>query len=238
MGVIIFNNKSSNDFGIEIESCPEYISPEKDYEIIHIPGKNGDVLIDKGSYKNIERTYDVTFGADRNTFTRKANSVIEWLHSSSGYTVLEDSYEPEYYRLAMYKEVCSIENLLEQAGKFTITFNCKPQRYLKTGDKALMITESSNIYNQTGFASLPIITINGSGNVRLMIGKYMVLLTMEVGKPVTIDSEIQDVYSGAINQNGIVTMPNGFPKLVAGNNLISISESITSLEVIPKWWTL
>jgi phage-related protein len=40
------------------------------------------------------------------------------------------------------------------------------------------------------------------------------------------------------NRNSTITLNNGFPKLVPGENNISFSGGITSVEVIPKWWTL
>ena len=238
MGLIIFNNQNSRDLGIEVECPPVYVSPEKDYDIIHVPGKNGDVIIDKGSFKNVERAYKVTFSSAHNNFTYISNLVIGWLHSSSGYAVLEDSYEPEYYRLAMYKDSCSIENLLGQAGTSIISFDCKPQRFLKSGDKKIEIIEPCTIYNPTRVASSPIVTVKGDGNGILRIGKYLVTLRLHSGTPLTINSEIQDVYAGSTNQNGSVLMSNGFPKLESGNNEIYVSKAITSVEVIPKWWTL
>ena len=54
----------------------------------------------------------------------------------------------------------------------------------------------------------------------------------------TIDSELQDAYKGTTNCNSLVTLSNGFPKLIKGENEISFSGGITSVEVIPKWWTL
>ena len=46
MGVIVFNGISSKDVGIEVETFPEYTIPEREYEAIHVPGRNGDVIID------------------------------------------------------------------------------------------------------------------------------------------------------------------------------------------------
>ena len=54
-----------------------------------------------------------------------------------------------------------------------------------------------------------------------------------------IDSELQDAYHGTSNWNKNITLNDRrFPKLKAGENLISFSGGITSVEVIPRWWTL
>jgi phage-related protein len=237
MGVIIFNDISSRDYDIQVEKLPDYETPEKDYDIIHVPGRNGDVIIDKGSYKNTRRRYQLSVGSLTKDFVSMANAISEWLHSASGYARLEDSYEPEYYRMAIYKDSGLIENLLGSAGRTSIAFNCKPQRFLKSGDESTVFSEAGTIFNPTGFKSFPTIIINGNGAGVLRIGIYTVSVS-SIGTSVTINSDIQDAYNGMENRNSTITLNNGFPKLVPGENNISFSGGITSVEVIPKWWTL
>lgn len=117
----------------------------------HIPGRNGDVYIDKGSYQNTTRSYDIAVGDSDRSFISMANMVSEWLHSASGYSRLEDSYEPEYYRMAVYKEENNIQNILDHAGRTTIQFDCKPQRFLKLGDIEIYVTTEIVLRNPTGF---------------------------------------------------------------------------------------
>lgn len=238
MGVIIFNGKSSKDYQIEVEYFPKYEMPAKNYEIVSVPGRNGDIYIDKGSYTNVSRTYEIAFATFRNNqYTRMANGVSEWLHSASTYARLEDSYEPEYYRLAIYKENTSLDNVLNHGGRTTISFDCKPQRFLKSGDRVIIFTKNETLKNPTGFDSLPIITIRGTGAGTLQINDSQVLIT-DIDGFITVNSEIQDAYKDLSNRNSHIVLPNGFPKLKPGENQISFSESITSVEVIPKWWTL
>lgn len=237
MGVIVFNNRSSKDYDIQVEKMPDYETPEKDYDAIHVPGKNGDVLIDKGSYKNVPRTYQVSVCSSVKDFTSMATGISEWLQSASGYARLEDSYEPEYYRLATYQNSGVVENLFGSAGRITIAFNCKPQRFLKSGEQKIEFTNNGTILNYTKFKALPIITVHGTGSGTIRIGDYTVLIS-SIDSYLIINSEIQDAYCGTINKNSTVTLNNGFPKLNPGINEISFSGNITSVEVVPKWWTL
>lgn len=237
MGIITFNGVSSKDLGIQVEHPPGYQTPVKDYDKIHVPGKNGDVIVYKGSYKNVSRSYGIAIGNLERDYTEMANSVSEWLNSTNGYARLEDSYEPEYYRLAIYEESMSLSNLFHHGGRATINFNCKPQRFLKSGDHKIIISTNTSLKNPTKFDSLPIITVRGSGSAELQIGAYHVSIT-DIGESIVIDSEIQDCYSGTINKNPYVKLVNGYPKLSQGVNEISFSGDITEVEVIPKWWTL
>lgn len=237
MGVIIFNGISSQSLQVQVEKLSDYETPEKDYDIIHVPGKNGDIVIDKGSYKNVNRTYHIAIGSLERDFTPMANDISEWLHSASGYARLEDSYEPEYYRLAMYKDSIIIENLLGNAGRTSITFDCKPQRFFKSGDQSVSVASGEILQNPTGFKALPIITVNGNGSGILRVGSYTINIS-SIESSIVINSEIQDAYSNTLNRNSAISLSNGFPKLIIGDNEISFSGGITTVEVIPKWWTL
>lgn len=244
MGIVIFNGISSADYGIQVEHPPDYAFPQRDYEITHVPGRNGDIVLDKGSYQNVDRSYEIAIGNEKLAFVPMANTISEWLHSASGYAKLEDSYEPDYYRMAMYEEAGSIENILFHAGRATINFNCKPQRYLKSGDdKISIVSYPKIIYNPTRFNSLPIITLYAKGNVTLTIGEYIVNISLSTSyQYLTIDSEIQDCYYGTKNMNSYVTFKSGFPKLVPGENRVTrtlgANGGMVGSTIVPKWWTL
>lgn len=237
MGIVIFNSVSSEDYGIQVEHPPEYQTPARDYEVIHIPGRNGDMVIDNGSYQNVNRSYQIAIGDLKKDFTSMANMISEWLNSASGYSRLEDSYEPEYYRMAMFHDEVAIENILQHAGRTTVHFNCKPQRFLKSGESSRRISNPSTLFNPTGFRSLPCITVFGSGNGVLGIGSYTINIS-NISGAIVLDSDIQDAYHGTVNRNSDIVLSNGFPELLPGENSITWSGGISYLEVIPRWWTL
>lgn len=237
MGVVLFNGVSSADYGIQVEHPPEYQTPARDYEVIHIPGRNGDLVIDSGSYQNVSRSYQIAIGDLEKDFTSMANAIAEWLNSASGYARLEDSYEPEYYRMAMFQDEITVENILQHAGRTTINFNCKPQRFLKSGETSLLISAPTTLYNPTGFHSLPCITVYGSGSGVLGIGSFTASIS-NIGGFIILDSDIQDVYRGTVNRNADVILSEGFPQLIPGENGIVWTGGITYVEVVPRWWTL
>ena len=102
--------------------------PERDYDIISIPGRSGDIVIDKGSYKNVDKTYYLAM-ANGKSLPEMSKTIMNWLLGPSGYVRLEDSYEPGYFRYAMYKGPLSIRNILNRAARAQIIFSCKPQRF-------------------------------------------------------------------------------------------------------------
>lgn len=241
MGVIVFNNISSKTLGIEVETFPTYDVPEKEYEVISVPGRNGDLLIEGNRYKNVSRSYLVSMATyDRVSYTNKMREISEWLHSASGYARLEDSYEPDFFRYAYYKDPINIANIYNEAGRATLKFECKPQKYLRSGEYPVAFTVAGSIQNETKFDALPIITVtmnNVAGSVS--IGNYAFDIEAGAGNTITVDSELQDAYQGVVNKNQYLVLNGGeFPKLVPGANAISFSGGVTSVEVIPRWWTV
>ena len=234
MGVIIFNNKSSADCRIQVAHPPGYAYPERDYTITHIPGRNGDIIQDNGCYKNVERTYEVSFDAPNEDFATYANAVSAWLHSTTGYARLEDSYEPNYYRMATYQESNIFENLYNQAGTATIVFECKPQRFLKTGDNTITIQNSLTIVNPTGFEAYPLFKVTGTSGVLTVNGNSITFSSID--DFVMLDCELQDAYKETTNKNS--TVSGTFPVLKPGSNTISWTGDISSVTMKPRWWTI
>ena len=234
MGVIIFNNKSSADCRIQVAHPPGYAYPERDYTITHIPGRNGDIIQDNGCYKNVERTYEVSFDAPNEDFATYANAVSAWLHSTTGYARLEDSYEPNYYRMATYQESNIFENLYNKAGTATIVFECKPQRFLKTGDNAITVQNSLTIMNPTGFEAYPLFKVTGTSGVLTVNGNSITFSSID--DFVMLDCELQDAYKENINKNS--TISGTFPVLKPGSNTISWTGNISSVTMKPRWWTI
>ena len=163
MGIVVFNGISSQDLHIQVQTEPSYDFPEKDYDVTHVPGRNGDIVIDQGSWQNVSRKYNLAMDAGKISYTEVASKLVQWLHSASGYARLEDSYEPDFYRMAMYKDSGSISNIFNKAGQIEVEFTCKPQRYFKSGEAADIFVASSEYRNPTDFPAKPLIKIHGSG---------------------------------------------------------------------------
>jgi len=180
MGKFKFNGILSEDFGLVIQTPPTYVYPERDLTSSHIPGRNGDVIIDNNSYKNVERTYLIAKAFMKGTtYYSNFQVILDWLNSAKGsYARLEDSYDDEVYRLASFQISGSFANHLDQAGSAEVKFVCKPQRYLKSGENEIKYLGSSlQIENQTGYPALPDMIIKN-----IDTGDYGVLMMSVIDK--------------------------------------------------------
>ena len=97
------------------------------------------------------------------------------------------------------------------------------------------------IFNEGNYSSLPLITIEGSGNIDITINEVIYCTIENVNSVVTLDSEIQECYEGYSGQ--AISLKNRdmygeFPVLDNGPNRISISSTINSLTkvtIVPRW---
>lgn len=238
MGIMSFNNVSSRTMGLEVETFPDYVAPQKIYEVTHIPGRNGDLIRDTKTYENVPREYKVSIANGRTPFSIKMASIVEWLHSASGYARLEDTYDPNVYRMAYFKDQLNINNIFDQAGRATLKFVCKPQRYLKSGEIPILFSSEGSINNPTindAFPLLNIVTDDTEGTIS--IGNYSFEILAGSGTHLTIDCELQDAWYLTENKNNFIAL-NGsdYPRIEPGTQVISFTGGVQSVEVTPRWW--
>lgn len=226
-----FNGVPSTTYSCIIEHRPAYVAPEKVIERFSIRGRSGDLTIDTGAYKNVTLSYDVFVPHN------SVSDFVNWLKSQVGYLRLEDTYEPDIFRKALYEDNLTVDNILGQFGQATISFDAQPQRYLKSGESYTRFTTSGgSLINQYEVA-LPLIVITGSGNITFAINNNTVNIT-GVSQNITLDAETQNCYKGTTNLNNKVSLTNNFPVLEKGTNTISWTGSVTRVDIYPRWWKL
>lgn len=235
MSVIVWTGVRSDSCGIVVERYPDQSGPARRFEVLQIPGRNGDLYIDSGAFDNYMQNYEVYFNANKEKTPSGARAVRSWLQSPIGYQRLEDSYDPDFFRMAYYTGPSTIENVMNLFGRATISFNCKPQRWRKDGEVVSAFWEPGAIYNDL-FPSLPLIKVVGSGAGILSVGGVTIRIS-EIDEYVVIDCDLQDAYKDTQNKNSTISL-DSFPVLNHGENVIGWSGGIESIEITPRWWTV
>lgn len=227
-----FGGKSIEDFEAYITDAGTYAAPDRSYEKVPVPGRNGDLLIENNKYPNIEHSYPAIIMDD---FDDNYRALIAFLLSQKGYKRLSDSFNPNLYYLATYKGIDGLkQKILPKAGSFRVVFDRKPQRYLTAGDVLKSFTATSALKNPTNFEALPMIRAYGTGS--FTIDGVTVQIT-SADEYTDIDCEAQEAYKGNTNCNGNITLTDGvFPSLKAGIN--NISMTVSRIDITPRWWTL
>ena len=257
----VFDGEDSRDYDVYISGSETFDSPTRSFEMISIPGRDGDLLATGSRLQNTSLTYPAfTYNPE------KLAAFRSMLMSRTGYVRLTDSYHPDEYRLAVYRgslEPDMMDNL--KVGEFDVTFEVMPQRWLLEGESPLLLWEydgltdendveltdendveieaattqiaSGSLVNPSPMAARPLIISTGPGTVTL--GDQVITIDVEAGVTVYIDCEMMDAYtmSGDLmvsaNQN-VVFSGNDFPTLKAGET--NVTYTTAGLEIVPRWW--
>lgn len=236
-------NLDSRDYGIIMTAPPPVVLAERDVMTTGVAGLSGDLVYDNGRYRNVSIPYTCAILPEEDQSLREAvMGAVALLQSSSGYQKLVNTYHPETCRIARVASEISVESIVEQVGRFTVTFDCKPQRFLAAGEIPVEVSDSGVLHNPTGFASKPLISVFALYGGTLTVGDTEIVIK-PFPFPIILDSEIQQAYhrndpSGIKYVNDYVTAPV-FPELQPGETEIRWEgQEDAGIMITPRWWTL
>lgn len=241
-----FDGITSTSYGVYITGEAAYNAPARAVEMVTVPGRNGAIAIDQGYFENIEVAYPAgVFAADQSAFASKVADLRNALASRYTYKRLTDTYNSGEYRMGLYKSGLEVgAAAYHQAGEFSIIFECKPQRWLTSGEIAQTFTSNGSITNPTDFDAKPLLEVKGYGNLTLGANVITILNGGSgANQYLYIDCEAQEaweVVNGAkISRNDYIQYATGdFPSLSAGANTISLGGNISKVVITPRWWRI
>jgi phage-related protein len=221
--------------GIHLQNPIEFSEPVPIVKAVSIPGRNGDLINDTGAFKNRTGTANC-FAMTVGDVGRTLSAINNYLFLKLGYRRLETSDDLEHYWMARVKSGARIEQRLRTVAPFKLLFDCKPQRFLKSGEEKIVLTDRGYLNNPHGQAALPLITLYGSGSGGLSIGDRHVEIK-SIDGILHLDSDMQNAYNDKGNQNMNINAPE-FPILENGINHVYFSGDIERIEITPRWWEL
>lgn len=236
--MIIWAGTSNKDVGMIVEHYPRVIIPQRNQEIQTVPGRNGAIVIPNGSFSNYEQSYQVFLDAKNiGKLEQVMPKVVDWLLGHEGYQRLEDSYFPDVYRMAYYSGSTEFVSFFNEYGEGTLTFNCAPEKYLKAGEREIVLTKNQVLRNPSSFAAMPLIKITGNGSNGTLLFNSNNLTIAAVPSSITIDTKLHKAYNGSTNYNSKIGGLYENMKL-GKETQITWSGGITSVTIIPRWWTI
>ena len=182
-----------------------------------------------------EQTEEDSGGTETGRLDQRVADFTAWLYSVKGYQELSDNFEPDYYRLAYYSGGNDVSNELITYGKSTLTFTCRPERFLVSGKTPVTVVNGDTMENPTLFVAKPLIHIEGSGNVIIAING--VGMTATVDDYINIDCERMNAYR-LPSENMNAYIQGTFPTLKSGVNAITITGTTTLVQITPNYFTV
>ena len=248
-----YNGKDSRDFGLYIKDKSSFDKPERNIEFVSIPGRDGDLIIDNGGYKNVKLKYSLRLivnkitGDDQADFAAAYQRAATFLQPVANYYKLKDSYMPDYYRKACLMSAISVKQLNPLVADFDVTFSCKPYMYALKGEDTITIVSTSSytsFNNPTNATSKPLIkvftddTYNAETIHKFRLNDVWYQIR-GINGYVYIDCDTMNVYKGSNSKNNDY-LSMSFPSLVIGTNKArcgSTSESthVSKVEIVPRW---
>lgn len=232
----IFNGRHCREFGLVVESYPTRPMPKRRRKAVTIPGRSGTLYLDEGGYEPVNLTYACWFRGGNLPLLAQADRIAAWLLGAPERSRLSDAYDRNHYLEATFSGPGDIQNILGRFGRVKLTFSCDPRRFLCSGDNPVSLTAPRALFHPTDFPARPVITVRGSGAGTLTVGgKTVEILALE--DEITIDCEQMEAHRQGESRNSDIYAPE-FPELLPGRNEIAWDGGISSVEIVPRWWTL
>lgn len=235
---IIFDGKSLADFKLYCSGDKTFSAPQRNVDLITIPGRNGSLVRDKGTFANITVEYSCWIPSN---FRGNVEALRNYLLSKAGYKRLEDTYDPDTFRLAVFQGPLDVSAYYSSTfGSFTLQFQARPERFLKSGEDEIYLDEGGNdVENPTLFESCPLIEVAGNEDANISIGDMVLTLTDDVSQ-MFIDTENLNAYGPNgenLNNKLDVTDKSKWLRLAPGDNTV-YAHGFTYVNLIPRWWII
>ena len=226
-----FGGKSSKDAGINLQRPIEFSGAVPIRDKVKVAGKNGMVYFETHAFENREGKADC-FVMGENA-EQKFDDVNAFLFGNLSYQVLQTDEDINHYWLAKVANGADIAVRLKKLAPFSIEFDCKPQRYYKSGDLPLILENGQQLANPSPFTAKPLLHISGSGSGTVSDGTNTLALTD--CDDITVDCDIMQIYQGTTNKNNVGA---GAFLALGKESTITWTGGITAVTLTPRWWTL
>lgn len=226
-----WNGTRCTTLGIHVLEQPAITLPAERSTFTNIPGRSGSLTTLEGKNVYDDMILSATCYIDN---PNNIDSIAAWLKGSGKVTFANRT--GGFYNARIVNQI-PFEKILRgnPQRSFIVNFRCFPFFYM-TGIADITLTSSGrSIVNPGAVASEPIITVNASGDITLMVGTTIVELE-DINGNIVLDSTLQEAYKGVTSQNS--KMNGDFPTIPSGNCTVSWSGNVTSIVIKPNWRTL
>lgn len=128
--IIKINGKKNTDYKVEVNSFANPF-PKKEEDRVQIEGKNGDELLET-YYNNFN--LEVECFLKSKTIREDIRRLGKYIRQDDEELLININTEPRLFYLGHFNEITNIEQYGASSVKFTVIFNCQPEKYLITDE--------------------------------------------------------------------------------------------------------
>lgn len=240
MSLIYKGRDLKSIFGLEMLTELTIENAVRDVEIVEIPGKNGDIVIDNGRYKPVLFSPKFIMWKKSNfkSFEEQQNAFTDLMTGAYGYSEMTILGNSAFTYMARVVDEVRITLDDEVSAEVEINLSLKPIKYITPGLDTVNLVNGTILDNIGKVPSNPMIVLTGTGNVTLTLGSKTVVFK-NITDGVVVDFEHKTVTN--LDKNSpkwetLYTWP--LPSLPVGSNKISWDNSNFKISMIPRWGVL
>jgi len=227
-GYFIWNGVKSTVHGVHVTEQPDIIVPSERATFKSVVARSGSLTALEGDEVFDDFILPIECAVSD---LAKLHEIGGWLRGSGK---LELPEQPGGYYIARVVNQLELAKVMRGRPNrtFTATFRCQPFWYA-TEEADIVKTESTfSVTNPANVYSEPVITVEGTGDIALIVGLTIIDL-QGVDGSITMDTPLMEAYNDTESLNA--KMVGEFPTLPPGNVWISTSGNVTRVTVKPNW---
>ena len=216
-----YKNIKASDMGLRVLNDVLFTSPERDTELIQVPGRDGDLVMSHDRYHSVIRSIPCRLEAHLGNVEKLINDINNWLVNSDGFHEFLWHNDPDFIYKAKIEGHIESQRMLTRFAHTVIEFRLHPIKYHRLSLREREIENGAVVVNALPLDAKPIIRIVGGGDVTVQLGDQQIILTA-LPDGCIIDSETQTITD--LNQTTTLfthMRSYPFPKLKPGNNKLT-----------------
>ena len=223
--MILINNKNCSDLKIVFSESPSIPKPRRDIDEKTVSGRDGVLVVDKGTYQNI--ILMLTGHAEC-----KRTELIEFF-GNFGELKFETSPDRFWnYRVAAIdvREIIDDGVLLS----FSITMSLNPHKYLVSGKNKITGSNTLRLKNDYNANAYPFLKIKGKGTIGIIKNGIQILSIKDIIDYVDIDCEADVIHRNNVNYDNRSV---GDTFYLEANKIteLKFTGNVSGVELIPIW---
>lgn len=224
----IYNGVDSRTMGVRVNKYPPIMRPAERVKYVSIPGRAGDLTQKEGKavYDAYNRGMEIS-----NMRNFDLHAVRAWLRGRGTMIV---GNEPDYVYTVDLGAQCQFDKLIRGIWGGTLQMHTQPFKTPRIPPMpTTLITSGQTIFNPGDADALPLVTMEGTGDVTLTIGgKTLAISGISDGWQVDFDLRWVLNTAGAPQWNAA---SGDFGALPPGISAVKWTGSVLSVTIEPRW---
>ena len=223
--MILINDKNCSDLKIVFSELPSIPKPVRNVEEKFVSGRDGSLIIDRGTYQNIPI---MLIGHAE----CKRTELIDYFGTTG-----ELKFETSPDRFWKYRVTAiDIKEALDDGVllAFSINMSLNPHKYLVSGKSKIIGSSTLSLKNDYNANAYPFLKIKGTGTIVIIKNGIQILSIKDITDYVDIDCEADVIHRNNVNYDNKATGDTFYLDANKTTEL-KFTGNVSEVILIPNW---